>query len=160
MVATAPTQSELLSPAHPDLQRATFKALASRFNEDDLRAFLDKMGSPSTPAPLLATVDLKVALWGKLKVEPDDQPWKYDNTVYAAGAYGASGVAFMYTAYETWDAFWEYTTSFHVQGISAGGGILQVNWFNRDGIPVGQLNAAVGGIGGLEGGGSGMWEPR
>ena len=64
----------------------------------------------------------------------------------------------MYTAYDNWDAFFKNVTSYHVQGYSEGGGILQVNWFISNGTPVGQFNGAMVGAGGLEAGGPGKWK--
>jgi hypothetical protein len=69
-------------------------------------------------------------------------------------------VGFMYTAYETWDAFFNNVTSAHVQGIAVEGGILQINWFNASGTPVGQFNGVAGGIGLLEAGGEGKWQRK
>jgi hypothetical protein len=151
------TTAEQLHPSNPQLREAAKKALETQIPEKDVQTYLDKVGSAATPAPIGATIDLKLAVWGKLLVEPDGQPWKYDNTVWGGPGYIGSGVGFMYTAYDSWDAFFQNVTSCHVQGIDVGGGILQVNWFISNGTPVGQFNGAAGGIGAVEGGGSGKW---
>lgn len=122
--------------------------------------FLEKMTSASVPAPIGATADIKLAVWGKLSVEPDQQPWKYDHTIWGGPAYIGSAVGFMYTAYETWDAFFQNVTGCHAQGVDAGGGILQVNWFISNGTPVGQFNGVAAGLGGFEAGGSGKWSRK
>jgi hypothetical protein len=66
----------------------------------------------------------------------------------------------MYTAYDSWDAFFRNVTSAHAQGIAEAGGILQINWFIENGTPVGQFNGAAGGIGVVECGGSGKWQKK
>jgi hypothetical protein len=149
-----PTTEEL-QPTNPAVQEAT-RALLERRDDVDVQEFLEKLGA-DTPSPIGATVDLKIAVWGKLHVEPDGQPWVWDSTVWGAGAYIGSAVGFMYTAYDSWDAFFQNCTAVHVQGIDVGGGILQVNWFNSSGVPVGQFNGAAAGAGAIEGGGSGKW---
>jgi hypothetical protein len=148
---------EELSPSSPMVRQATMAALEPRVPQDDLREFLGNMDRAGAPAPIGATVTLKIAVWGKLLVEPDKQPWKYDNTVWGGPAYFGSSVGFMYTAYDSWDAFFRNVTSCHVQGVDAGGGVLQVNWFIGNGTPVGQFNGVAGGAGAVEGGGAGKW---
>ena len=149
---------ELLRPTNPDLRQATLKAFEQQ-PEVDAQDFLDKLASSAAPA-IGATAELNIAIWGKLLVDPDGQPWKYDNTVWGGPAYFGKGVGFMYTAYSAWDAFFRNVTSCHVQGIAEAGGILQVNWFISNGTPVGQFNGAFGGIGLVEGGGSGGWQHK
>jgi hypothetical protein len=156
-MAQSMTTAEQLKPTNPELQQATIKALDKRVSAEDVRAFLDKATGAGVPDPVGATITLNIAVWGKLDVEPDNLPWKYDNTVWGGPAYFGSGVGFMYTAYDSWDAFFQNVTACHVQGIDVGGGILQVNWFISDGTPVGQFNGAAGGVGLVEGGGSGGW---
>jgi hypothetical protein len=156
-MAQTMTTAQQLHPSNTQLQEATKKALETQIPEGDVQAFLDKVGGPAAPAPIGATVDLKLAVWGKIDCEPDGQPWKYDNTVWGGPFYIGAAVGFMYTAYDSWDPFWQNVTSCHVQGIDVGGGILQVNWFISNGTPVGQFNGAAAGAGLVEGGGSGGW---
>jgi hypothetical protein len=148
-----------LRPDQEDVANATVKALEGRVDEDAVRSFL-KAAADGTPSPIGATVSLKIAVWGKIYVDPDGQPWKYDHTVWGGPAYVGDSVGFMYTAYDSWDAFWANVTSCHFQAIDVGGGILQVNWFIANGTPVGQFNGVAGGVGLVEGGGSGKWERK
>lgn len=154
------TSTELLQPANPDLQQVTIQALKSRVDEADVRAFLEKLGSATAPAPVGATASVKLAVWGKIDVEPDGLPWKYDETIWGGPAYFGSAVGIMYTAYDSWDAFFQNVTGFHAQGVDVGGGILQVNWFISNGTPVGQFNGAAAGVGVFEAGGSGKWQRK
>lgn len=147
-----------LRPTSDIVQEATLKALQGRIKEDEVRRFLNEVVSDSVPDPIGATASVNIAIWGKLVCEPDGQPWKYDITVWGGPAYFGGSAKFMYTAYNLWDVFFRNVTSAHVQGIASGGGILQVNWFNESGTPVGQFNGAAGGIGRLEAGGSGKWQ--
>jgi hypothetical protein len=155
-MSQATLTAEQALPSNPELQQATIKALSARVKEADVRAFLEK-AAVSVPAPIGATLSVNLAIWGKVVITPDGQPWKFDNTVWGGPAYFGSGAGFLYTAYDSWDAFFPSCTAFHVQGVDVGGGVLQVNFFNGDGVPVGQLNAAAGGVGLVEGGGSGGW---
>ena len=148
---------EELGPAHPIVREATFRALGCKLEPSEIQKFLDKAASPQTPSPIGATANVDIAIWGKCKCDPDGQPWRYDNSIWGGPAYFGSSIGFMYTAYDSWDAFFQNTSSCHVQGIASGGGILQINWFNRDSVPVGQFNGAAGGVGLLEAGGSGGW---
>jgi hypothetical protein len=147
-----------LSPTNSALRQATINAFEQQ-PEVDAQDFLDKLASSAAPA-IGATVELNIAIWGKLLVDPDGQPWKYDCTVWGGPAYFGKGVGFMYTAYNAWDAFFQNVTSCHVQGIAEGGGILQVNWFISDATPVGQFNGAFGGIGLVQAGAGCKWQHK
>lgn len=152
--------AQKLDPSAEVIRAATLKTLKGQVEEADIQKFLKEATSASAPPALGATANLNIAVWGKLKCDPDKQPWKYDITVWGGPAYFGSSVGFMYTAYNTWDAFFNSVTSAHAQGIISGGGILQINWFNSSGTPVGQFNGAAGGIGLVEAGGSGRWEKK
>jgi hypothetical protein len=152
--------AEKLRPDTDAIQQATLKALSGRVDEAEVQKFLREVTSATAPAPIGATVDVKIAVWGKLHCEPDGQPWTYDITIWGGPAYIGGAVGFMYTAYNSWDAFFRNVTSAHVQGIDVGGGILQVNWFIENGTPVGQFNGVAGGVGLVEGGGSGKWQRK
>src|SRR5215471_16873823 len=149
-----------LRPTRDIVQEATLKALRGCVEEDEVRRFLAKAASVSVPAPIGASASLKIAVWGKLGCDPDGQPWKYDITVWGGPAYFGESVGFMYTAYETWDDFFRNVTGAHAQGIAVEGGILQINFFNSSGVLVGQFNGVAGGIGLVEAGGEGMWQPQ
>ncbi|MFB9909697.1 hypothetical protein [Allokutzneria oryzae] len=157
---TAALSPSELSPTHPALRAATIHSLGRRLDASEIQKFLEDLVSSSVPAPTGATASAKIAIWGKVTCEPDGQPWQYDTTIWGGPAYFGSSVGFLYTAYRSWDEFFRNVTSVHVQGIISGGGILQINWFNQGGTPVGQFNGAAGGIGVLEAGGSGRWSHR
>ncbi len=150
--------SEQLNPANPEILNATKAALGTQLPESEVQEYLDKLTSVTVPSPIGGTVTLKLAVWGNILVVPDGQPWKYDHTTWGGPAYFGTSAGFMYTAYNSWDAFFQNASKFHVQGIAEGAGILQVNWFLDNGTPVGQFNGAAGGIGLVEGGGSGNWQ--
>jgi hypothetical protein len=148
-----------LHPNNADIRQATIDAFAHQEGLD-AHAFLDQLASATAPAPIGATASLNVAIWGKLLVEPDGQAWKYDVTVWGGPAYFGSSVGFMYTAYDSWDAFFRNVESCWVQGAEVGGGVLQVNWFDGNHTPVGQFNGVAGGAGIVEAGNSGRWQPK
>ena len=143
------------------VRSATVQALKERVSEEDINKLLDAKDSAKTPAPLGATASLTfVAVWGVVKCEPATQPWIYDEQVWGIGAAAIQAGGFMYTAYDSWDAFFRETAGFHVQGIASGGGIFQINWFNSSGVPVGQFNGVAGGISAFEAGGKGKWKRK
>jgi hypothetical protein len=146
-----------LRPDQETLLRATLTALKGRVDEHEVRRFVKEAARAAAPAPIGATANVKIAVWGKVLCEPDGQPWIYDNTIWGGPAYFGDSVGFMYTAYDNWDAFYANVTSCHVQGFDVGGGILQINWFIANGTPVGQYNGAAAGAGLVEGGGAGKW---
>jgi len=152
--------AQALRPDQNELKEATLQALGKRVDEKELQEFLAKASSDSAPDPIGATASLDLAVWGKLKCDPDKKPWKYDITVWGGPAYFGTAVGFMYTAYTSWDAFFANVTSAWVQAGAAGGGFIQINWFNKDGVPVGQFNGASGGAGVAEAGGSGKWQKK
>ncbi len=154
-MTTQPTEE--LRPTNPVLQAATRELLGRRHEDAEVEKFLHQL-YVSVPGAIGATADVKLAVWGKLHVEPDGQPWVYDITIWGGPAYFGSSVGFMYTAYETWDAFFQNVTGAHVQGVDVGGGFVQVNWFNQDTIPVGQFNGAAAGAGLVQAGGKGQWQ--
>lgn len=150
--------AETMSMAHAELRQATEVALGQQVPRPDLDANLSALTSAQAAPAIGATASVKLAIWGKIEVETDGQPWKYDETIWGGPAYVGSGVGFMYTAYETWDAFFRNVSSFHAQRVDAGGGVFQVNWFISNGTPVGQFNGVAGGVGVFEAGGAGTWK--
>ena len=154
-------QMESLAPTNDAIQGATLRALKEITNEKEVKRFLEKTASSEVPAPISATASLTFALfYGVVKCEPRGQQWLFDEDVWGVGAAAISSVGLMYTAYNTWDAFFRNTTAFHVQGITEGGGIYQINWFNSSGTPIGQYNGAAGGIAAFEAGGAGKWKKK
>ncbi|GIG39000.1 hypothetical protein [Cellulomonas phragmiteti] len=149
-----------LRPDDPAVRRRAEETLGARLDEGAAADFVSSLTAPSAPAPIGATASLNLAVWGKVEVTtdgPDGQRWSYHTTVWGGPAYFGSSVGFLYTAYDSWSAFFANAHAVHVQGITSPVGVLQVNWFNRDGTPVGQFNGAAGGIGLVEAGGDGSW---
>lgn len=162
---TDPTTDKIFRPDLDALRQATIKALQPQIGDAQASDFVAKLSGANAPPPVGATANVTIAIWGKCTCDPDNKnpavkAWKFDQTAWGGPAYGGSSVGFLYTAYNDWDAFFRNVTSFHCQGIASGGGILQINWFNKSGTPVGQFNGAAGGIGLLEAGGKGGWEKR
>jgi hypothetical protein len=153
---TQVTTSDELLPTHPLVRDTTIRVLGQRLDAGEVKTFLDKASSTAVPAPIGATANVNIAIWGKVHCEPDGQPWVFDTSIWGGPAYFGSSIGFMYTAYESWDAFFQNVTGVHVQGVISGGGILQINWLAGQ-TPVGQFNGAAGGIGVLEAGGDGRW---
>jgi hypothetical protein len=157
-MSQAQATAEQLHPTTPDLRQATINAF-ERQVEVNAQDFLDKLASSAAPA-IGATASLNIAIWGKVTCEPDGQPWTYNNSGWGGPAYFGSAVGFMYTAYDSWDAFFNNVATWWAQAVDAGGGVLQVNWFNRDHTPVGQFNGVAGGGGVAEAGGDGGWQHK
>jgi hypothetical protein len=154
------SEADLLVPSHPAVREATASLLARQLGHDEVEKYLDQLTSASVPAPIGADATVKLAIYGNLLVDNLSAPYSkhvYNHTIWGGPAALATGTGFMYTAYNTWDAFFQNVTSCHVQGWGAPGGILQVNWFIANGTPVGQFNGVVGGIVVFEAGGAGTW---
>ena len=132
-----------LSPAQPHLRDATMEAFKDRADAGELEKFLAQASAPAAATPIGATASVKIAIWGKVHCEPDGQPWVYDATIWGGPAYGGDAVGFMYTAYDSWDPFFQNVTGVHCQGIAEAGGVLQINWFLTNGTPVGQFNGVA-----------------
>jgi len=119
-----------------------------------------KTSAVGVPDPISA--DLNVAavfLYGYIYCYPS-LPWEYDASFWGPGLAGFGSTGFMYTAYNSWDAFFNETKGHHVQSAGVAGGIVQATWFNGDGIPIGQYNGIAGGAGLVEAGGSGRWKRK
>jgi hypothetical protein len=161
-IATDNLTAQDLQPDNDTLLDATIKVLKGRIDEDEVRRFA-KQASNNVTAPVLgAEASLKLAVYGVLKCDPTTQPYKsykYDITVWGGPLYFGMSVGFMYTAFETWEAFFNRVTGAHVQGIVFPAGALQIN-FLENGLIVGQFNGAAGGIGAVEAGGTGKWERK
>jgi hypothetical protein len=149
--------AEQLHPTNPFVRDTTVGVLE---RAGDAQEFLDKVTSSAVPAPLMAQAWVALVIGGTLKVGKLGDPWSswnYDSTIWGGPGCVGTAPGFMYTAYSSWDGFFRNVTSCHVQGISAGGGLLQINWFIANGTPVGQFNGVLGGIAAFEAGGAGKW---
>lgn len=147
---------------------ATIKALAGKVKDEDIKQLLDRMpegttvsADSGTPKPAEAIGETyTVVLYGYVKCTPTHLDHEFEANHWGLGLAGVKGYGFMYTAYDTWGALFSKTKGYHAQGVAEAGGILQINWFNGDGVPVGQFNAAAGGIGVFEVGGKGSWKKK
>lgn len=154
--------SDLLLPSNPNFQKATanLKKLKG-IDAASIDSYAKKLTATSAPV-LSAKADIIfVVFYGNLTVKVLADPYKhkyFDVDTWGLGATGGAAVGMMYTAYDNWDAFFKNVTSYHVQGLSDGGGFLQINWFIKNGTPVGQFNGGMAGAGGIEAGGAGRWK--
>lgn len=149
-------------PTQANLRKATRESLDAAVSDEELDRFLDSVQSDKAPDPINADATLKIFGKGTLRCEvtdPEYSQWVYDHDAYGAAAAYAEATGFIYTAFTSWDSFFQKVTGFHVQGISSGGGILQINFF-RDLVPMGQFNGVVKGVGLFEAGGNGKWEKK
>ena len=155
--------NEFLKPDSTVIDQITQDSLKSLRGIDAAEAenFSKKLQASGAPVLSAKASIIFVAFYGKLTVDSLPSPydkWKFEVDTWGLGATGGTAIGMMYTAYDNWDAFFKNVTSYHVQGYSEGGGILQVNWFISNGTPVGQFNGAMVGAGGLEAGGPGKWK--
>lgn len=146
---------------------ATIKALAGKVKDEDVKQFLNRIPAETAvpavgvPAPAEAKGETYTILfYGYVKCTPTHLDYEFEANHWGLGLAGVSGYGFMYTAYDTWDGLFNETRGYHAQGIAASGGILQINWFNGSGVPVGQFNGAAAGIGAFEVGGEGSWKKK
>jgi hypothetical protein len=153
--------SDLLTPNNNIVKAATLKALKGKVNEADLQKLLQAGAGAGVPDPLRATGSIwATVIYSGMKCEPTGVPYYYEEGGWGLGLGIVTTGGILYTAYTTWDAFWRETAGYHAQGISEGGGILQFNFFNGSGVPVGQFNGVAGGIGAFEFGGTGRWRKK
>lgn len=156
-------------------KKATLDSFKGKLADADIENLLNcmpvvqnnELTSPNTlsvPEPIEAEASITSALiWSKVKCSPSNSPynnWKMEESAWGPGIGGGVAIGCMYTAYETYDALFKYTTAYHVQGIADFGGILQITWFNSSGVPIGQFNGVLGGAGVFEAGGSCSWQKK
>jgi hypothetical protein len=153
--------SDILKAESNVVQAATLRALKGKVNDGELKRFVDLGAAVGVPAPIRASGSLwATVIYSGMKCEPTGYPYYFEEGGWGLGLGIVTTGGILYTAYETWDAFWQETAGYHAQGISEGGGILQFNFFNSSGVPVGQFNGVAGGIGAFEFGGTGKWKKK
>jgi hypothetical protein len=157
--------TEVQAPNVEVAQAATWRAFKGKLKDPEIPQFVDATTGASrglaVPAPITASASAYFgAIFGVVKCEPGHEPYLFEEYAWGIGASAGSGGGFLYTAYDSWDAFWEMTAGYHAQGIAEGGGILQINFFNSSAVPIGQYNGVAGGIGVFECGGSGRWSKK
>jgi len=148
--------------ARPGLQKATRKLSKLKgVDEAAVQQYQAKLQASGAKVLKARASILFIAFYGELSVNVQTSPytkWKFEVDSWGLGAQGGDSLGMMYTAYDNWDAFFKNVTSYHIQGASTGGGFLQVNWFIKNGTPVGQFNGAQLGAGVIEAGGPGKWK--
>lgn len=97
-------------------------------------------------------------VYGMVYCDIDSLKKRFEGTHWGIGLAGFAATGMIYTAYDNWQSFFNNTKGYHVQSGGVAAGIVQVNWFNNDGVPVGQFNGIAGGVGIMEVGGSGSWK--
>lgn len=136
---------------------ATRKSLAGKVPEPEVNKFLASLKSQSVPAPIEASASVEAFIKGSVTCKTKTGH-NFKGDFWGAGVGSLSSpVGFLYTAYNSWEAFFNEVTSCHAQGIGEVGGVLQINFFNKNGVPVGQYNGVAVGAGVFEGGGAGSW---
>jgi hypothetical protein len=147
------------------------KTLKNIVPEKDLEQLLRHLPDPSreasnarsagglgVPSPIGANVNFALAfVYGTITCDPSGQPWQYSATVWGFGLAGFGSTGFLYTACDSWDAFFRSAAGYHAQGGGAAAGVVQATWFNGSGVPIGQYNGVGGGLGVFEAGGKGGW---
>lgn len=113
------------------------------------------LNAPTANAEVTVTAAF---IYGTVQCKIDSLNKKFDGTHWGIGLAGFAATGVIYTAYTNWQAFFDNATGYHVQSAGVAGGIVQVNWFNASGVPVGQFDGVAGGLGAMEVGGSGSWK--
>jgi hypothetical protein len=154
--------SNLLSATDPIIQKATSNLKNLRgIDAGSIDSYVENLATTLAPV-LSAKANIIFALfYGNLTVKVNTDLYSNksgDVDIWGIGAAGGTAIGMMYTAFDNWDAFFHEVTAYHVQGLASGGGVLQINWFTSNGMPVGQFNGAMGGAGGLQAGGAWTWK--
>lgn len=154
------------------IKKATIRAFKGKVDDNDVQKLLNCLRTDevepvkglqgiNVPEPAEAKAELyTVAVYGYVKCNPTHLPYYFEANHWGLGLAAMHSYGFMYTAYENWDALFSETRGYHAQGIAEGGGILQITWFNGKHVPIGQFNAAAGGIGVFEVGGKARWHKK
>lgn len=154
--------SKEFAQACKDLARKSFEGKVPQETLDAILALTpvpdkvkkDALGAPNTQAEVTVTAAF---IWGTVQCTVHGGK-TFDGEHWGLGLAGFSATGVIYTAYNNWDDFYQNATGYHVQCAGVAGGIVQVNWFNNSGVPVGQFNGIAGGVGAMEVGGKGSWK--
>lgn len=153
-----------LHPSNPAIKSKTFEALEKLegVDKDSISTFINSISANDTIAISASANLIFAGVYGTITVTPlsEFKNWIFDNTFWGIGAVGGASIGFIYTAYENFEDLFTETVAFHVQSFADGGGILQVNFFNSDALPIGQYNGALAGAGAVEGAAKGKWTKR
>lgn len=147
---------------------ATRNALLGKVKDEEVQKLLERMPEHAVlqamvgvPSPAEAKAELwTVAIYGYVSCTPTSLDHTFEANHWGIGLNASTSYGFMYTAYDSWEGLFTETQGYHAQGIQDAGGILQINWFNGSGTPVGQFNGVAAGLGVFEVGGSGRWKKK
>lgn len=145
-------------------RNATLESLQGKISEDSLERLLSYMPSDALNDSRSVQADaslVSAVIWSTISCKPKNLPWVFDESAWGPGIGGGSCTGFLYHAYSDpgdWDSFFRDAAAYHAQGIAATGGIFQINWFNSNGVPIGQFNGAMAGAGVFEIGNSCKWK--
>lgn len=146
-------------------REASEKAFGGVVDPQELEKFLNGMQGDtetlSIPSGEEAIAELyTVGIYGYVKCTPTKLDHLFEANHWGLGLNACKAYGVMHTAYENWGGLFRETRGYHAQGITKGGGILQITWFDGKARPVGQFNAVAGGIGAFEVGGKGRWKKK
>lgn len=175
-------------PAVSDVKDLTRKTFEGKVSSDQLDAFLssfevqypsssgpaetitgtDDTGEVIRAAKFSITQDTRIAtgqvyvagFFGIVKCTVDS-----DNKLFEAYTWGVGGSIFtsggvLFTAYDSWDDFYNETHFYHAQGGSYIGGIFQITFMDKGHNLIGQYNSVCGGYSLFETGGGGKWKSK
>ena len=140
---------------------ATREAFKGKVSDQEIENFLESIRGDKVPEPITASGSLYfIGIYGVITCTPQNKPYYFEKSAWGIGAAATKAEGLLFTAYNTWDGLWHNTTGYHAQGIAEGGGILQITFFNKKSIPIGQFNSVAAGFGIFEAGGSGKWKKK
>ncbi len=145
-----------------ELANITYKGKVSQEILDGILALTpnvdndaNALGAPNANAQVTVT---SAFIYGTVQCKIESLKKEFDGTHWGIGLAGFAATGVVYTAYNDWTAFFDNAKGYHVQSAGVAGGVVQINWFNGDGVPVGQFDGIAGGVGAMEVGGSGSWK--
>lgn len=179
--------SSSITPSIDDVKSLTRKSFEGKVSPDKLDTFLSSLEAnyPSSSVETGAIIettsetgeviqaakfslsnDTRVAtgqvyvagFFGIVKCTVDS-----DKKLFEAYTWGIGGSIFtsggvLFTAYNSWDDFYNETRFYHAQGGSYIGGIFQITFMDKDHNLIGQYNSIGGGYSLFETGGGGRWK--
>lgn len=143
-------------------KEATIKAYEGKVSKETLDGIVNLIPNPSTNGVSVSCagdVNLTAAfIYGTVVCELPSKHKTFQGEHWGLGLAGFRATGTFYSAYSSWEAVFDNATFYHVQCLGAAAGIVQVNWFNKDGVPVAQFNGIAGGLGAMQVGGKGSWK--
>lgn len=144
---------------------ATLRALEGKVCDTDLENLLKSMPTNFCKVDSARAVQAEASLFrpvifARISCKLEGKPYRFEAQERGPGLHESIAVGILYHSYENenaWDMFFREATSYHAQGIEEGRGIFQINWFRKDGVPIGQFNGVMVVPSIFELGGSGKW---